>query len=208
MVCLTNTFRKAGFADYDAPRTVCRSVFGKPKMSGGMNKQDTDVTDKAQSKRDEPGAIGWQMVWRIVRKFGFALDSSVKIASDGMHNAQAKLGRCDANEVDGSRLKVCNSSWLSSREWTKRRKELAEPSEDRLQDVDKETGEQSTRMKLSYEVSMVAGLHVCAVEAPIRDGLEGNDKFEPTPAYLQTWKFNLLPDGWQIHRTSPESCSL
>ena len=41
-----------------------------------------------------------------------------------------------------------------------KREEPAEPSEDHVQDVDSERVEQSKRMKLSDEVSMVAGLHV------------------------------------------------
>ena len=37
-------------------------------------------------------------------------------------------------------------------------------------------------MKLSDEVSMVAGLHVCAVEAPLSDRFAENDKSDSTPA--------------------------
>ena len=56
------------------------------------------------------------------------------------------------------------------------RKERAEPSQDHMLDVGSETGHQSRMMKLSDEVSVVAGLHVCAAGLSMPDQFEDTDK--------------------------------
>ena len=68
-------------------------------------------------------------------------------------------------------------AWYSHRDRAvEQRNEPAEPSEDLVQDVGSETGDQ--RVKLIDEVRMGAGLQVCAVGVSMPDGFEDTDKLE------------------------------